>query len=121
MFEDFLVMEWAWLEEAFNDEEIEQFYGMLDKASENKPDCSYFVCKEDSPYAEKIYDVLSRRKPPEISKEELLKRLRDLIDCDTEIGCTEVLELLLRYINDKSITRAIDKVSKNWFKRNVED
>ena len=41
------VIKWEWLEENLTNEELETFYGLLDKASENKPEYKYIVCNAD--------------------------------------------------------------------------
>ena len=113
MYEDFLVMEWAWIEDAFNDEEIELFYDLLNKASEDKAEEKYLVYNEDSLSANKIKEALNRELPA-IKRNELLEALEELKNLDSEVAHVEADELLLKYINDKEIEKAFDNIKKEY-------
>ena len=109
----FLTMKWEWLEEALDDEEIETLYGLLEKASTNKPDYKYLVVNTDEPYAQKVLDIIKSKKAG-MTKEDLIKTLNELTEADPELAHSEADELLIRYINDKDIEEAFEEVPK-WY------
>ena len=112
----FLVMKWEWLEDSLNDEEIEVLYGLLNKASEDKPDYKYLVVNTDEPYAEKVQCIIENGKRKiGISKAEAIAVLQELAGLqDVEIAHAEADEALLMYLNDKDIQEAFEEVPR-WY------
>lgn len=108
-----LVVKWEWLEESLNDEELETLYGLLDKATENKPEYRYIICNADESFAQRVYDIILNNEPA-ISKDQTLLALNECRDLDPELAHAEAEELLLKYINDKEIAKAFENVPK-WF------
>lgn len=118
---DFLVMKWDWLEEALSDDEINTLYYLLRVASEDKPECHYYVVDTKEPYAEQVKDILDRKGKVQegrqkISRFELLKALKELEGdySDPEASHAEADELLLNYINDLEIESLFYKIPK-WY------
>lgn len=118
MTDKFLVMDWEWLENSLDDEEIETFYGLLDKASADKPECNYIVVDTREPYAEKIQDIVKNgRHTRGMLKSEAIKILQELSGLeDLELAHIEADEALLKYLNDKDIEKAYEGVSK-WYEQ----
>lgn len=115
MLNKFLVMKWEWIEEALNDEELEELYGMLSKVTENKPQYRYYVVNTDEPYVDKIKAIVERG-TSKISREDLLRNLKELAELkhDPEVAHSEADELLINYINDPEIEKAFEEVPK-WY------
>ena len=109
----FLVMSWEWIEDSLSDEEIEALYGLLDKASSDKPETNYIVVDSSEPYAEKVLE-LQKSKAPVLTKAEALRVLEELTGADPELAHIEADEALINYINDKEIEKAFDEVPK-WY------
>ena len=109
------VIKWEWLEENLTNEELETFYGLLDKASENKPEYKYIVCNADEPYAQRVHDIILSNEPA-ISKDQVIK---GLIECsslkhDPELAHVEADELIMKYVNDKEIEAVWEQVPKQY-------
>lgn len=112
-FTKFLVMEWEWLENALDDIELETLYSLIAKASNDKPECKYYVVNTDEPYADKVLQAI-QAPSAKISRDKLLERLVDLQETDPETGHIEADEALMEYINDKEIEEAFEKLEK-WY------
>lgn len=115
MFNKFLVVKWEWIEEALNDNELNDLYHLLSIITENKPEYKYYVVNTDEPYVDKIKAIVEKG-DSKISRAELLDRLKELIgdNTDTEASHAEADELLLDYINDPEIEKVFEEVPK-WY------
>ena len=118
MLSGFLIMRWEWLEDSLSPEELSMFFHCLIKASEDKEE------KEIDEMMEDVKKELTKdNKCPldvynlgkKISKEEVLKCLKELQECDSEIAFTEGIELLLRYINDREIDKTFEVIKDRAF------
>jgi len=116
----YLVIEWEWLEDALQDNELEILYGFLERASFYKEEEKYYIVNTKEPFANEVLEILRRKgyKEPEpsvkITKENLLKTLEELSHLeDRECAYEEAVEALLNYIDDNEITEAFLKVS-SW-------
>lgn len=125
MFEngEFLIMKWEWLEESLSPEELNILFNCLIKASEDKEEKEINKMMEDvkkelTKDDERPLDVYNLGK--KISKEEVLKCLKELQECDLEISLIEALEVLLKYVNDKEINKSFDGIRDKTFLRNIE-
>ena len=107
------VIKWEWLEDNLTDAELETFYALLDKASENKPEYRYIVCNADEPYAQRVHDIILNNEPA-ISKDQVIKGLIECRGLSTDLAHAEADELLLKYINDKEIERFFEEIPK-WY------
>lgn len=111
----FLVMDWEWVEDSLDDKEIETLYGLLEKASFNKPEYKYIVVNTAEPYAEKIQTIVNNgRHTRGMLKSEILAVLQELTGADHELAHIEADEALLQYINDKDIEKAFEEVPR-WY------
>ena len=107
----FLVMKWEWIEEALSNEELNNLYGLLDKASSNKPDYNYYVVNSDEPYADKVLQMI-KKGDSKISREKVLETLTELSNLkDNELAQEEVIEVLMKYINDSELEKAYERSS----------
>lgn len=115
MFNKFLVIKWDWIEEALNDNELNDLYHLLSIITENKPEYKYYVVNTDEPYVDKIKAIVEKG-DSKISREELISKLKELIgdETDPEASHAEADELLLNYINDPEIEKAFEEVPK-WY------
>ena len=111
----FLTIKWEWVEDSLDDEEIETFYALLEKASFDKPEYKYLVVNTDEPYADKVQDIIESRAAG-FTKAEAIRALKELAELrnDPEIAHAEADEILLSYINDKAIENAFEEVPK-WY------
>ena len=111
----FLVMDWEWLEDSLDDKELEDLYGLLEKASTDKPDYKYIVVNTEEPYSGKIQEIVETgRAKRGMVKSEALRVLEELKGADPELAHAEADEIILRYLNDKDIEKAFDEVPK-WY------
>jgi hypothetical protein len=111
----FLVIDWEWIEDSLDDKEIETFYGLLEKASFDKPEYKYIVVNTAEPYAEKVQTVVNNgRRARGMLKSEILATLQELTEADPELAHAEADEALLQYINDKDIEKAFEEVPR-WY------
>ena len=112
----FLVVDWEWIEDSLDDAEIEVFYGLLEKASVDKPEYKYLVVNTKEPYAEKVQDIIDNGKHRVgISKAEALAILQELAGLqDIEVAHAEADETVLKYLNDKDIEKAFEEVPR-WY------
>ena len=113
----YLVINWEWLEDCLEDNELEQLYEYLERASFDKEEERYYVVNTKAPYADEVLEILKRgcykepEKPVKITKDELLSKLQELSKLrDGEIAYTEAVEALLDYINDDEINDAFSDV-----------
>ena len=113
----YLVIEWEWLEDTLSNEELEQLYEFLERASFDKDEDRYYVVNTKVPYSNEVLEILKRKgykepeKPVKITKQQLLDRLQELSKLeDGEIAHVEAVESLLDYINDDAITDAFSDV-----------
>ena len=115
MFNKFLVIKWDWIEEALNDNELNDLYHLLSVITEDKPEYRYYVVNTDEPYADKIKAIVEKG-DSKISREELISKLKELIgdEMDPEASHAEADELLLNYINDPEIEKVFEEVPK-WY------
>lgn len=112
----FLVIDWEWIEDSLDDAEIETFYGLLEKASADKPDYKYLVVNTAEPYAEKVENIIKNgRHTRGMLKSEAIKILQELSGLqDVEIAHAEADETVLKYLNDKDIEKAFEEVPR-WY------
>jgi hypothetical protein len=111
----FLVLKWDSIEEKLSDNELNDFYKLLNIIIEDE--------SEEDEYCvfPKAY-VDGYRKGQEFTKEEnkrkrenLLKLLEELSNLkDVEIAHAEADEALLNFINDRDIAKAFEKIEK-WY------
>ena len=115
MFDKFLVVKWEWIEEALNYNELNDLYHLLSIITDDKPEHKYYIVSADEPYADKV-EALIKRGDSKISREDLLRNLKELADeqGDWEAQHAEADELLLNYINDPEIEKAFEEVPK-WY------
>ena len=113
----YLVIEWEWLEDTLSNEELEQLYEFLERASFDKDEDRYYVVNTKVPYSNEVLEILKRKgykepeKPVKVTKQQLLDRLQELSKLeDGEIAHVEAVESLLDYINDDAITDAFSDV-----------
>lgn len=106
----YLVIEWQWLEDSLNDEELETLYDFLDRATFDKEEQKYYVIEQEEPRADEVAEILKnkrQKKHVKLPKQELLDRLNKLSELeDSELAHMEAVEALLDYINDDSIIDA---------------
>ena len=106
----YLVIEWQWLEDSLNDEELETLYDFLDRATFDKEEQRYYVIGEKEPRADEVAEILKNRykkKQVKLPKQELLEKLNELSELeDSELAHMEAVEALLDYINDDVIIDA---------------
>lgn len=114
---EFLVIKWEWLEDTLNDEELEQLYEFLERASFDKDEDRYYVVNTKVPYSNEVLEILKNKgykepeKPVIITRQHLLDKLQELSKLeDGEIAHVEAVEALLDYINDDTITDAFSDV-----------
>lgn len=115
MFHKFLVVEWDWVEDSLNDEELDTFYYLLSKITDDKPECNYYVINTNEPYAGKI-KMIMKRGESKVSREEVLSTLKELSELkhDPEVAHSEADEILINYINDPEIEQVFEEVPK-WY------
>lgn len=113
----YLVINWEWLEDSLEDNELDTLYEFLDRASFDKEEDRYYVVNTKEPYADEVLKILKRKgyKEPEksvkITKVQLLNKLRELSKLqDGEIAHIEAVEALLDYINDDEIIDAYSDI-----------
>ena len=110
----FLVVEWDLVEKNLTDEELENFYGMLASITNDEPEVDYYVVDTKETYADKVKAIIHRG-TAKISREELIKELRELSELeDVELAHAEADELILSYVNDPVIEQAYEEVPK-WY------
>ena len=116
-FNEYLIIKWEWLEDVLNDEELEQFYEFLERASFDKEEDRYYVVNTKVPYADEVRSIIKNKgykkpeKPIRITKVQLLNKLRELSKLqDGEIAHIEAVEALLDYINDDEIIDAYSDI-----------
>ena len=115
MFNKFLVVKWDWIEEALDDNEIEDLYYLLSKITEDKPEYRYYVVNTDEPYVDKVKAIIEKG-DSKISREDLIKGLKEIAemeDSDTEASRAEADELLMSYINDPEIEEVFERI-RGW-------
>ena len=113
MLGEFLIMKWDWIEETLSPEELNLFFNFLIKASEDKPDERYELCHKNLGKDKCPLNSITLGK--KISKEEVIKSLNELGECDPEVALLEAEELLLRYINDKEIEKSFESIKNRAF------
>lgn len=116
MNEDFLIMNWNEIEENLSYNELDTFYDLLDKISENKMEKEYLVVDKNEPWIERIKEFrLSAGSKPYITKKELIEKLKKCSEMDdSEEAHIEAVVSLLDYINDSEIRSAYSDVPL-WF------
>ena len=119
MFNEYLVIKWDWIEEALTDDQLDTLYSLISVATDNKPECDYYVVNSKEPYAEEVESMIKKGKGSNkgkgvVTKSYLLKELKELTEADPELAHGEADELLINYINDAEIEKAFDEVPK-WY------
>lgn len=109
----FLVLKWDSIEEKLSDSELNDFYKLLNIIIEDE--------SEEDEYCvfPKAY-VDGYRKGQEFTKEENKKKKENLLELleelsnlkDVEIAHAEADEALIKYINDRDIAKAFEKIEK---------
>lgn len=114
---EFLVIKWEWLENTLSNEELEQLYEFLERASFDKDEDRYYIVNTKVPYSNEVLEILKNKgykepeEPVRITKQQLLDKLQELSKLeDGEIAHVEAVEALLDYINDDIITDAFSDV-----------
>ena len=113
---DFLTMNWDWIESSLDDNELEIFYGLLNKISGDKPEKEYLVIDKDEPWIERIKEFKkARNRESYMTKQELLSKLKKCSEMqDSEEAHEEAVIAILDYINDADIDDAYSDVPL-WF------
>ena len=116
MDEGFLVMKWDDIEENLTNEELDTFYGLLDKISCNTLEHEYVVVDKEEPWIERLYELKkSKDREPWITKKELLEKLKKCTEMnDSEEAHIEAVVAILDYVNDAEVDDAYSDVPL-WF------
>ena len=112
---DFLVLKWEVIESKLSCSELDLFYDLLNKITEDETYedeyCVFPKAYIDGYRAGREFDKAERKE----KKEKLLKELEELGNLkDTEIAHAEADEAIIKYIADKEITKAFDNVNKDF-------
>lgn len=114
MNKEFLVIKWNNIEDKLSDSELELFYDLLNKITEDNFEDDYCVFPKAfiDGYRKGQEEGKKERKE---KKEKLLKELEELSELkDVEISHAEADEALVKYIGDKDIMEAFEKIEK-WY------
>lgn len=113
---DFLVVKWEDIENNLNDEDLETFYELLAKATNETAEKDYYVIDTEAPYAGMVKNIMKKGNKIKITREALLKELKELtfLEHDPEMSHAEAEEHLLNYINDDEITKLFEEIPK-WY------
>ena len=106
----YLVVDWDWIEEGLNDEELEMWYQLLNNVTADKPEKKYIAVDTEAPYADRVIGIMNSGNRG-VSRKEVLETLKELaLLKDSELAREEAIELLLRYVADTEIEKAYEGV-----------
>ena len=112
---EFLVLKWEVIENKLSYSELELFYDLLNKITEDDfEEDEYYVFPKayiDGYRKGREFDKIERKE----KKEKLLKELEELGKLkNKEIAHAEADEAIIKYIADKDITKAFDNINKDF-------